>query len=125
MNIQHVELVEQSPIHCMVIPYSAKFSRRIIFAFFADWSGTTKIRRREKGVSKSVANRISLIREIRFCEMLQITRSAKWCASKIWRYTVVKVLCTQLTESDDECREAIMAGSASLPQHTHSLTLST
>ena len=25
---------------------SAKFSRRIIFAFFAEWSGTAKIRRR-------------------------------------------------------------------------------
>ena len=28
------------------IPYSAKFSSRIIFAFFAEWSGTTKIRLR-------------------------------------------------------------------------------
>ena len=32
-------------VHCMYmyIPYSAKFSRHIIFAFFVDWSGTAKI----------------------------------------------------------------------------------
>ena len=30
------------------IPYSAKISRRTIFAFFADWSGTVKIRHCEK-----------------------------------------------------------------------------
>ena len=33
------------------IQYSAKFSRRIIFAFFADWSGTARIRRRENFLS--------------------------------------------------------------------------
>ena len=41
-----------------VLPYSAKFSRHIIFAFFADWSGTAKIRRREMRLTvKGVANK--------------------------------------------------------------------
>ena len=29
------------------VPYSAKFSRRITFAFFADWQRTSKIKLRE------------------------------------------------------------------------------
>ena len=37
--------VQSGDIH---VPYSAKFLRRIIFAFFAEWSGSVKIRRREK-----------------------------------------------------------------------------
>ena len=57
--------------------YGAKFSRRIIFAFFADWSGTTKIRRREKVYVKGMANKISLICENCFRETLQITQSEK------------------------------------------------
>ena len=56
---------------------SAKFLRRIIFAFFTYWSGTTKIRRHEILTVKGVANRISLIRENCFCETLQLTRSVK------------------------------------------------
>ena len=40
------------------VPYSAKLSRRIIFAFFADWSGTAKMRRREMRLTvKGVANK--------------------------------------------------------------------
>ena len=41
------------PLQHSVIPYSAKFSRRIIFAFYTDRSATAKRR----------GNRVSLIRE--------------------------------------------------------------
>ena len=44
--MEHVHIIYTVYIHVHV-PYSAKFSRHIIFAFFADWSGTTKIRCRK------------------------------------------------------------------------------
>ena len=41
--------VKNSPYYSSpFILYSAKFSRRIIFAFFADWSGAAEIRCRER-----------------------------------------------------------------------------
>ena len=68
------------------IPYSTKFSRRIIFAVFANWPQTVNIK-----LTKcfAVYACIRSIREIYFREMLRMTKSRKLCASKIWRYTVI------------------------------------
>ena len=37
----------ESGTEVKLLPFRPKFSRRIIFAFFEDWSGTAKIRRSE------------------------------------------------------------------------------
>ena len=45
-------------LYSYVSKNSTKFSRRIILAFFVDWSGTTKIRCREMRLTvKGVANK--------------------------------------------------------------------
>ena len=78
-------------LHNVGIPYSAKFSRRIIFAFFADWSGTAKFMLREFFFLSVKHNRISSKRENCFRESFQLRDPRKLCASKIWRYTVLIV----------------------------------
>ena len=77
--------------------YSAKFSRRIILAFFADWHRTAKIKFREIlecRIKLMLAE--SLIHENCFCEIFENDNPRKLSASKIWRYTVVGILPTQI-----------------------------
>ena len=79
----------------MDIPYRAKFSRRIIFAFFADCHRTSKIKLRE--ILETVLHvgarmlTASLVRENCFGEISENANPRKLCTSKIWRYTVVTV----------------------------------
>ena len=76
-----------------IIPYSAKFSRRIIFAFFADWSGTAKIRRREMRLTvKGVANKFPSSAKIVSTKHFKLRDPRKLCASKICRYMVATSL---------------------------------
>ena len=74
------------------ISYNTKFSSRIIFAFFADWHQTSKIKLR-----KILEYRIdamltflarSLIRENCFHKNFENPNLQKLCASKIWLYMV-------------------------------------
>ena len=67
--------------------YSAKFSRRIIFAVFAYWPQTAKIKLAKCFVVYAcIQKRASLVREVYFHEMVSMPKPRKLCASKIWRY---------------------------------------
>ena len=59
-----------------LLPYSGKFLRGIIFAFFVDWSGTAKIRLCKFFLFVK-HTRISLERENCFREKLLIAQSMK------------------------------------------------
>ena len=74
------------------VPYSTKFSRRIIFAVFADSSRTAKIKLR-KNVSKNGRGHQESL--ICFRKMFQKTNPQNFSALKIWRYTVCRLVwCT-------------------------------
>ena len=72
------------------ITYSGKFSRRIIFAVFADWIQPRKFKVREileyliGAALLYIAE--SVVRENSFREIFENTNPRKLCASIIWRY---------------------------------------
>ena len=65
----------------MYVSYSAKFSRRIIFAVFADWPQIAKI----KFHRIRVYTKHPWSTKFTFVSM---TKPQKLCVSEIWRYTI-------------------------------------
>ena len=72
-------------VYLAIYLYSTKSSRHIIFAVFADWPQTAKIKLAKCFVVYACIYEASLVRE-----MFSMTKPQKLCGSKIWRYTVVR-----------------------------------
>ena len=71
-----------------LIPYSAKFSRRIIFAFFADYIEPRKLSSaifQRIGAMRAIILAESANRENCFSEIFENAHPRKLCTSKIWR----------------------------------------
>ena len=68
---------KQVSLHNFILSCSTTFSRRMIFAVLADWPETWKVRATNFSFGRRGYSKTSSICKSCFCEMLQITQSAK------------------------------------------------